>query len=515
MTSTFMNTAPEGFALSAKLPEGFLSFYGKLHTKFYPWQQALLLQRQQQLRRALEGELPDYASLGEIELGDWKINLPEWISDQRNQMTGPADDAALVVKMLNSGAPGVMLDLEDSMANTWENLMSGHNNCLQALYGELRFWDEKKQAEIGIQDSKTICLVRVRGLHIHQEGIINNEASSASLFDVALLVYSADISRLKHPLCFYIPKSEHSEEAKWWSALLKEMAIYKGLPEDSIKCMALVESHPIAYQLDAFIYHLKDHLIGLNLGRWDYMASLIHFNLNNPAWVLPDRNTIPGDIAFFQNLRSLIPATCHRRGIFAIGGMTALFPDRNNTERNAQALANLERDKKNEANFGFDGAWTGHPDQNTIAMAQFPAPNQLQEHSKEPMNRPDLRPSIGKAGSYTVQGSFDAARVAILYRYGVLNGKGASLIDGYMEDLATDRIYRLMLSQRCLHYAQRQILTNSGRPVIHDSTFLSHLFEQALAAICKDIEDPDTLALYREARRQSEAMIVEGRHDPV
>ena len=59
-------------------------------------------------------------------------------------MTGPADDAELVVKMLNSGAPGVMLDLEDSMANTWDHLMLGHANLVAALYGELTYDDTKR-----------------------------------------------------------------------------------------------------------------------------------------------------------------------------------------------------------------------------------------------------------------------------------------------------------------------------------------------------------------------------------
>ena len=77
----------------------------------------------------------------------------------------------------------------------------------------------------------------------------------------------------------------------------------KGLPAGAIKCMALVESHPLAYQMEEFAWNLREHILGLNLGRWDYMASLIHFHLENPEWVLPDRNTIPHNVAFFQNLR--------------------------------------------------------------------------------------------------------------------------------------------------------------------------------------------------------------------
>src|SRR5260370_34681184 len=156
--------------------------------------------------------------------------------------------------------------------------------------------------------------------------------------------------------------------------------------------MALIESHPLAFQIEEFAYNLRDHLIGLNLGRWDYMASLIHFNLDDPAWVLPDRNTIPHDVPFFQNLREFIPAICHHRGILAIGGMTALYPSREDAELNARALAVLEKDKKNEANSLMDGAWTGHPDQNEIAVNQFPFPNQLARRPSLSTSHPDLLP---------------------------------------------------------------------------------------------------------------------------
>src|ERR1700720_178401 len=275
--------------------------------------------------------------------------------------------------------------------------------------------------------------------------------TSASLFDVASIVYRVDPAELKHPLSFYIPKSESAEEALWWRDLFQSLAEARGWPRNYIKCMALVESHPLAFQMEEFAYNLRDHIIGLNLGRWDYMASLIHFNLDDPDWVLPDRNTIPHNVAFFQNLRELMPEICHRRGILAIGGMTALYPSREDSELNARALAVLEKDKKNEADCLMDGAWTGHPDQNAIAVAQFPFPNQLQARPKHSSHYPNLRPQPVGVGARTVAGTRAAVRTVIRYRHGVLSGRGASLLDGYMEDLATDRIYRLMISQRVLH----------------------------------------------------------------
>jgi malate synthase len=269
--------------------------------------------------------------------------------------------------------------------------------------------------------------------------------------------------------------------------------------------MALVESHPIAYQMEEFIYNLRDHIVGLNLGRWDYMASLIHFNLEDPEWVLPDRNTIPHDVPFFQNLRELLAETCHKHGILAIGGMTALYPSRIDPELNERALRVLAADKKNEANCLMDGAWTGHPDQNEIAVQQFPFPNQVEARKPSAPAHPDLRPIPKGVGSITEDGTRAAIRTVIRYRNGVLNGKGASLLDGYMEDLATDRIYRLMIAQRIRH----------GK---HTPESISHMFdeelEQILTELPADAGEP-VIEKYRTARRISELLIRNQEFDPI
>jgi malate synthase len=284
----------------------------------------------------------------------------------------------------------------------------------------------------------------------------------------------------------------------------------KGLPAGAIKCMALVESHPLAYQMEEFAWNLREHILGLNLGRWDYMASLIHFNLENPEWVLPDRNTIPHNVAFFQNLRELMPEICHKHGMLAIGGMTALYPSREDAELNARALKVLAEDKKNESMSLMDGAWTGHPDQNAIAVAQFPVPNQLSARPKSHETHPNLRPLPASVGKRTLTGTRAAVRTVIRYRNGVLNGKGASLLDGYMEDLATDRIYRLMIAQRLNHSSSVEILDENGSAVRHTPEFISRLFDEELQRLLGEpanANDPRAAASLREARTLSEEMI--------
>jgi malate synthase len=512
-----VNSAPRGFDPKRDLPAGFLEILRPLHEALTPRQQALVQRREMALTESNTGKLPDYLPASEATRSSWRIELPQWCADQRNQMTGPADEADLVVKMLNSGAPGVMLDLEDSTANVWEHNQRGIKNILEALTGRLNYFDRKRDKTAEIRASNTVIFTRPRGLHLHQAGVLDGELLAASLFDVAMVAFQVDFGALKHPLCFYIPKSESAEEALWWRDLFQMIAKAKGLPANAIKCMALVESHPMAFQMEEFAWNLRDHILGLNLGRWDYMASLIHFNLTNPQWLLPDRNTIPHNVAFFQNLRELIPEICHKHGMLAIGGMTALYPSREDAELNARALKVLAEDKKNESLSLMDGAWTGHPDQNEIAVAQFPAPNQLQKRPQKAEQHPDMRPLPTNVGKRTVAGTRAAIRTVIRYRNGVLNGKGASLLDGYMEDLATDRIYRLMIAQRMMHSEAVEILDEAGKAVRHTPEFITRLLDEELERLLdeasKENDGPVTTRL-REARRMSEEMIHSGEFNP-
>jgi malate synthase len=512
-----VNRAPEGFYSERDLPRGFAEFLQPLHQALTPRQQALVMRREVALAESNAGQVPDYLPASDAMRSAWRIELPTWCADQRNQMTGPADEADLVVKMLNSGAPGVMLDLEDSTANVWEHNQRGIKNILEALAGRLNYFDRKRDKTVEIRPSNTVIFTRPRGLHLHQAGVLEGELLPASLFDVAMVTFQVDFGALKHPLCFYIPKSESAEEALWWRDLFQMIAKTKGLPANAIKCMALVESHPIAFQMEEFVWNLRDHILGLNLGRWDYMASLIHFDLTNPKWVLPDRNTIPHNVAFFQNLRELIPEICHKHGMLAIGGMTALYPSREDAELNARALKVLAEDKKNESLSLMDGAWTGHPDQNDIAVAQFPAPNQLRKRPEKAEQHPDLRPLPTNVGKRTVAGTRAAIRTVIRYRNGVLNGKGASLLDGYMEDLATDRIYRLMIAQRMMHSNAVEIVDETGKAVRHTPEFIARLFDEELDRLLGEASkenDQAATARLRGARRMSEEMIHSGEFNP-
>src|SRR3989440_8255342 len=503
-----LNQPSSGFSRERDLSAEFIEFFAPLHRRFSPWQESLIAERKRALAASLDGEKPTHHYPGMAIRNGWKIELPEGCRDQHNQRPSSPDDAELVVKILNSGAPGVMLDLEDSTVNEWDHQRLAVENILEALRGTLTYFDKKRDKLVGIKPSPTVIWIRPRGLHIHQGGILGDELTSASLFDVTRIAFRVDPGELKHPLAFYIPKSESADEALWWRDLFQAIAEARGWPRDYIKCMALVESHPLAFQMEEFLYNLSDHILGLNLGRWDYMASLIHFNLNDPDWVLPDRNTIPHNVPFFQNLRELMPEVCHKRGVLAIGGMTALYPSREDPELNARALAVLEKDKKNEADSLMDGAWTGHPDQNQIALDQFPFPNQLHQRRPQAERYPDLRPAPTGVGTRTLAGTRAAVRTVIRYRNGVLSGKGASLLDGYMEDLATDRIYRYMIAQRILHKVP--VPDADGRQLTHSPEVVSRLFDEELDRLVTQWPKAEARSkeTMQQARDLSEGMVL-------
>src|ERR1700723_3381037 len=132
------------------------------------------------------------------------------------------------------------------------------------------------------------------------------------------------------------------------------------------------------------------------------------------------------------------------------------------------------------------------------------------------------RPESNRRGSVpfpeSAFGTRAAVRTVIRYRNGVLSGRGASLLDGYMEDLATDRIYRLMIAQRIKHRDKVKIVDENGTAVPHTPEFVSQLFDEELQRILKELPagtPAETTERFRRARILSERLIVNGEFNPV
>src|SRR5581483_6616310 len=151
-----------------------------------------------------------------------------------------------------------------------------------------------------------------------------------------------------------------------------------GLPEATIKATVLIETIMAAFEMDEIIFELREHMGGLNCGRWDYIYSFIKKFAEDPKAVMPDRAQVTMTTHFLQSYVRLLIKTCHRRNIHAMGGMAAQIPIKNDPAANDAAMAKVRADKEREAGEGHDGTWVAHPGLVGIAKEVF------DQHMKTP-----------------------------------------------------------------------------------------------------------------------------------
>lgn len=101
-----------------------------------------------------------------------------------------------------------------------------------------------------------------------------------------------------------------------------------GIEKGSIRATVLIETLPAVFHMDEILYQLRDHSVGLNCGRWDYIFSYIKTFRAHPDRLLPDRVQVGMTQHFMTSYSNLLIRTCHRRDVHAMGGMVcyALSP---------------------------------------------------------------------------------------------------------------------------------------------------------------------------------------------
>ena len=133
----------------------------------------------------------------------------------------------------------------------------------------------------------------------------------------------------------------------------------------------LIETITAAFEMDEILHALKDHIVGLNCGRWDYIFSVIKTFRNRADCVLPDRGLVTMTQPFMRAYSRLLIKTCHRRGAHAMGGMAAQIPIKGDDAANEQAFGKVRADKEREAGDGHDGTWVAHPGLVPVAREVF------------------------------------------------------------------------------------------------------------------------------------------------
>jgi malate synthase len=437
-----------------------LDFLAGLHRAFDARRLALLAARVARQARFDAGETPDFLpETAAIRDGDWTVApIPGDLLDRRVEITGPVD-RKMIVNALNSGARVFMADFEDATSPTWSNLVEGQINLKDRWAGAIDFTDPTTGKAYALKANPAVLMVRPRGWHLPERHIeVDGEVMSGALFDFGLYAFhnaKAQIAQGATP-AFYLPKMESHLEARLWNDVFVHTEKALGLPPCIFKATVLIETMPAAFEMDEIIYELRDHMAGLNCGRWDYIFSYIKRIGRHPAALTPDRAAMTMGAAFLSAYSLKLIQTCHRRGAFAMGGMAAQIPVKGDDAANQAAFAKVRADKEREADNGHDGTWVAHPDLVPVAMEVFdrlmPTPNQLGKLREDVVvTREDMLKM--HAGARTEAGLREDIRVGVQYIEAWLRGRGAVPLYNLMEDAATAEISRAQVWQWIQHGA--------------------------------------------------------------
>ena len=450
---------PMAEAAASRLPDAAailtpdaLAFVADLHQRFDARRKALLVARAERQTRFDAGELPDFPeATADIRDGDWRVGaIPADLQNRRVEITGPTN-AKMVINALNSGAKVFMADFEDATAPTWDELIQGQLNLRARWAGTLAFTDPATGKAYALGASPAVLKVRPRGWHLDERHVtVDGVPVSGGLFDFGMYVWhnaKAAIAAGSGPY-FYLPKLEGRHEAALWSEVFAVAEGALDLPRGTIKATVLIETLPAAFEMDEILYALKENIVGLNCGRWDYIFSFIKRLGNTPERLTPDRSAMTMDRAFLAAYSLRLIATCHRRGAFAMGGMSAFIPVKGDEAANRNAMDKVRADKEREVGNGHDGTWVAHPALVPVALKAFEVmtgPNQL---GKMPPSIPGRDAMLEMHdGPRTEAGARENVRVGVQYLAAWLSGRGAVPLYNLMEDAATAEICRTQLWQ--------------------------------------------------------------------
>ncbi|MFE9777520.1 malate synthase A [Streptomyces sp. NPDC005775] len=438
-----------------------LAFVAELHRRFTPRRDELLARRGERrteiARTSTLDFLPETAAIRADD--SWKVApAPAALNDRRVEITGPTD-RKMTINALNSGAKVWLADFEDASAPTWENVVLGQLNLMDAYDRAIDFTDPKSGKSYALKPAAELATVvtRPRGWHLDERHLqLDGTPVPGALVDFGLYFFH-NAQRLidlgKGPY-FYLPKTESYLEARLWNDIFVFAQDELGIPQGTVRATVLIETITAAYEMEEILYELRDHASGLNAGRWDYLFSIVkNFRDGGSKFVLPDRNAVTMTAPFMRAYTELLVRTCHKRGAHAIGGMAAFIPSRRDAEVNKVAFEKVKADKDREAGDGFDGSWVAHPDLVPIAMASFDAvlgekPNQKERLREDVSVAPgDLIAIDTLHAKPTYDGLRNAVAVGIRYIEAWLRGMGAVAIFNLMEDAATAEISRSQIWQ--------------------------------------------------------------------
>ena len=472
-------------------PEALL-FLADLERRFGPQRKILLENRRLQQERFDDGEMPTQPlETKHVRNSVWEVApCPKALQDRRVEITGPVD-RKMMINALNSGAKMFMADFEDASSPTFGNMMSGQVNMRDYARGTLTLTTEKKS--YALNEETATMLVRPRGWHLEERHItVDGNPMSASLCDFGLHFFhnaKALTESGKGPF-YYLPKIESYQEARLWNDVFNFAQAVLDIPNGTIKSTVLIETLPAAFQMEEILYVLRNHITGLNCGRWDYIFSYIKTLRNHKAFILPDRAQVGMDRDFLSAYASRLVEVCHKRRAHAMGGMAAQIPVKNDEAANATAFEKVRKDKAREASIGHDGTWVAHPDLVPVAMDVFDEimPSKHQIHKKRQSPRVTDESMIAPhSGTITEGGVRTNIEVGIRYIAAWLCGRGAVPIHNLMEDAATAEISRTQIWQWLRHGASVEM--EGGFQETLTERLYERLFNEEIAKLKNELSE--------------------------
>ncbi len=499
MSKTYKVNALKSPDLQYIISEECLNFVSDLNTLFNSKRLHLLDERKNIQKKIDDGWNPNFLEETRgIRESAWTIlSTPDDLLDRRVEITGPPVKK-MIINALNSGAKTFMADFEDSLSPTWNNLLEGQLYLNQANKREIDFTDDKNGKEYKLSSKPAVLIVRPRGWHLSEKNFtLNAEPTSGSLFDFGVYFfnnYKVLLENSSGPY-FYLPKLENHKEARLWSEVFKFSEERFGLKKGTIKATVLIETILASFEMDEILYELKDNIVGLNCGRWDYIFSFIKKFRNRKDYILPDRSLVSMRVHFMKAYSELLIQTCHKRRAHAIGGMAAQIPIKGDEEKNKKSLQKVYDDKLIEVYNGHDGTWVAHPALVSIAKDVFDAhleyPCQLGNKredvkiSSNDLLKLPVKTAGGREGIITEEGIRVNINVGILYVEAWLRGNGCVPLYNLMEDAATAEISRAQIWQWIKHSSK----TVDGKKITVD--YFEKLLKEELDKIYKTNNNND------------------------
>src|SRR5438105_8507994 len=356
----------------------------------------------------------------------WRLNdeapIPEDAHPLRNpglELTGPWHPLDMAFNALNSLAPMNMPDFEDASPPHFRpdgtpshqpvGIFAALRNAQEIFEGR---WNDrayeatKKGQKRSYRLQKPASqwptrLMRPPSIHVQYDHVlVDGQPAPGTIVATVLWTlnnYEA-LARAGTGVYFYIPKLQTPREALIVEKLLSRLEEIIGVPAGTLKIKMLYEEGNAGRTLPAIAWVLRRRLLGTNVGRWDYLGSLIEMWKDDPQGLFPDPQSIgmasPNMIAY-QQYNALIMLLA---GGAPIGGMAAVMIYQSSdaygrSRYNDRALHAMTVDKLRERLLGlisvdsrlhdlYRQSWVASPEPAYVAAGNGPLQASLDEVQK-------------------------------------------------------------------------------------------------------------------------------------